>query len=68
MEQALSVHRFLLQKLFGLKSLRVGCWNVSSLVMIDSGVKSAIVQHKGCPVSVENFLVHELKRFCVGAK
>ena len=44
----------------------VGCWNVGSLVEMDGGIKSAIVQPKGHPVQIDRkikFLVQELKRF-----
>ena len=42
-----------------LRSLCVGCWNVRSLVEMDGGIKTATVQPKNHPVSVNkkiNFL------------
>jgi len=34
-------------------SLRVGCWNVRSLVEMDASIKTATVRLKGSPVSVD---------------
>ena len=46
--------------------LRVGCWNVRSLVEMDGGIKTATVRPKGHPVHVDRkikFPVQELDRF-----
>ena len=50
--------------------LRVGCWNVRSLVEADGGVKTATVRTGKHPVAVDRkikFLVNELKCFRMGA-
>ena len=53
-----------------LKSLlRVGCWNVRSLVEADGGVKTATVRTGPSSVAVDkkiHFLVRELMRFRMG--
>ena len=52
-----------------LKFLRVGCWNVKSLVEMDGGIKIATLRPKCRPVSVDKkvkFLVQELRCFHMG--